>query len=219
MGEGNPPETATIILPISALSGIGGKPAVPEAKSESQFWSLDFYKLVGGGICAVVAAMWTAHLYLENDWKESAVAITNVSRSIDEISYFCTSESPSTEVPPDKPAVPSKKPTDIQLLGKLMLSRLLGDSDAGKVLAASISESEAVPTLCARAVFETRQMIAVARTRVVRPWSMPNDNWQALWAEVTTSIDKVTDYGIGVGGRNLTELRKAWRTLLSKKGL
>lgn len=188
-----PKDSALVIVPLAALDGIG-KPA--ERKS---FWQILFeaelLKVLGGAMAAAVAALWTVHLYMDETWKESATAIATVSRSLDEISFFCSGDENSIGVPAFK--------------------RLLVTKEVGLRPADSVSAIDGLTAgLCAKAVFDARQNLAAARTRIVRPFFVLESTWEDAWKAITNAIATVTSSGIGNRGQRLKALEDAWRDLL-----
>jgi hypothetical protein len=201
MGENLRLTSDGIEIPAGTLGALLALVDKKPEQPSSWLSSLDFYKIVGGGICAVIGGLWTVHLYLDADWKESASAITNVSRSIDEISFFCTGDSAAL---------------NIKQFGNLLVGRLTVKKTDGQYVEPDVG---VVPALCGKAVFEVRQNLAVARTRVFAPWDVASKTWEKDWSEIDVAVRKITDNGIGTGGTYLKELQRAWKTLLAHKGL
>lgn len=186
-------DVALVIVPREAIDGID-KPA-PAAKSVWQsLFDSELLKVLGAGVAATVASLWTLHLYMDDTWRESAKAITTVSRSFDEISFFCSGDENS--------------------IGVQDFKRLLVAKEIGKPIVASAAD-DLTAGLCAKAVFDARQNLAVARTRIVKPLLVRESTWEAAWKSMLDAIGVVTSTGIGGGGQRLKILEDAWRDLLT----
>jgi hypothetical protein len=197
--EAIPKDSALVIVPLDALKGIGG-PTEKRPFWQSLFES-EVLKVLGASVAAVVAAFWTVHLYMDDTWKESAKAITTVSRSLDEISFFCSGDENSIGVPEFK---------------RLLVAKETGQKQDSKPADSNAAvASDLTLGLCAKAVFDARQNLAAARTRIVRPFRVSEPTWGEAWKSMVREIGTVTSTGIGSGGQRLKALEDAWRDLLT----
>jgi hypothetical protein len=164
---------------------------------------IDSFKTIGTALAVVVAALWTWHLYTEDADKESAAAIIDMSKSIDEIKFVCHESDPSTWL------------ENLDAYRKFAVGAKPLSAPDSKVLA--LDESKIAPVLCLKAIFDTRQMTKRAYHRISKPWFKSGD-WSTQWSALNAALEVLTKDGPANGG-NVTKLEDAWRRLLALKGL
>lgn len=164
---------------------------------------IDSFKTIGTALAIVVTALWTWHLYTEDADKESAAAIIDMSKSIDEIKFVCQESNPDTWL---ENLVAYRK--------FAMGAKPLSASDSN---IPALDETKIAPVLCLRAIFDTRQTTKRAYYRISKPW-FDGDAWSAKWSTLNAALEVLTKDGPGNGG-NVTKLESAWRDLLALKGL
>lgn len=195
------PENSTVVVvPIDALSRLA-RPAPAPKQTWIGFLESEGLKMIGASIAAAIAGLWTLHLYMDETWKESSAAVVGVSRTIDEISFFCAASN-TLDVTPFKRMLVAKE-TGRKVEGTIKMPDPADDLTAA---------------LCPKSVFDARQSLAVARTRLVKPRGVKEEIWDETWSKVGIAIDAITLGGIGPGGERLRDLENAWKALLKLAG-
>lgn len=154
------------------------------------FRTLDFYKATFSLFGAVIAGAWTAHLYLEDDWKRTNEAVLEMTSALHEMSSFC-----------------SKK------FGALNAEKLAVILDA----TSDKKQPSTAEGRCFLAMYRGRLVVARTATQVAKPLGADSAEWTRRWRSLNDRMKSIAEEGMK--DKDMAQLKTDWAWILDRVGI